>query len=229
MHRGPEGIGQGLLMGGKSLLMGLFFGVTGIVVKPVEGAGAAGVEGFFKGIGKGLLGLLVHPTGGVIDMVSFTLDGVRRSAEQNGEDIPMRNRLPRFTVPNMPLKPFSEHDAEGNGILKSLDKLDDVYVDHMGITEEDSSEVVLWTDRRILNLYQRKFWHGWSVKWNCLYENIAGFPFLTTNALVIKEESTKDHGSISDLTASTHEVVSSNKSELETLKSKIDNAIRHYR
>ena len=45
--------------------------------------------------------------------------------------------------------------------------------------------------RRIFNLYQRKFWHGWSVKWNCLYENIAGFPFLTTNALVIKEESTK--------------------------------------
>ena len=42
------------------------------------GAGAEGVEGFFKGIGKGLLGLLVHPTGGVIDMVSFTLDGVRR-------------------------------------------------------------------------------------------------------------------------------------------------------
>jgi len=78
MHRGPEGVGQGLLMGGKSFLMGLFFGVTGVVVKPVEGAGAEGVEGFFKGIGKGLLGLLVHPTGGVVDMVSFTLDGVRR-------------------------------------------------------------------------------------------------------------------------------------------------------
>lgn len=42
------------------------------------GAEAEGVEGFFKGIGKGLLGLLVHPTGGVVDMVSFTLDGVRR-------------------------------------------------------------------------------------------------------------------------------------------------------
>lgn len=42
------------------------------------GAGAEGVEGFFKGIGKGLFGLLVHPTGGVVDMVSFTLDGVRR-------------------------------------------------------------------------------------------------------------------------------------------------------
>ena len=42
------------------------------------GARSEGVEGFFKGIGKGLLGLLTHPTGGVIDMVSFTLDGVRR-------------------------------------------------------------------------------------------------------------------------------------------------------
>ena len=42
------------------------------------GARSEGVEGFFKGIGKGLLGLLTHPAGGVIDMVSFTLDGVRR-------------------------------------------------------------------------------------------------------------------------------------------------------
>ena len=44
----------------------------------VLGARSEGVEGFFKGIGKGLLGLLTHPAGGVIDMVSFTLDGVRR-------------------------------------------------------------------------------------------------------------------------------------------------------
>ena len=43
-----------------------------------QGARSEGVEGFFKGIGKGLLGLLIHPAGGVIDMVSFTLDGVRR-------------------------------------------------------------------------------------------------------------------------------------------------------
>ena len=34
---------------------------------------------------------------------------------------------------------------------KSLDKFDDVYVDHMGITEEDLSEVVLWTDRFVVH------------------------------------------------------------------------------
>ena len=37
-----------------------------------------GVEGFFKGIGKGLLGLLTKPTGGAVDMVSMAFDGIRR-------------------------------------------------------------------------------------------------------------------------------------------------------
>lgn len=35
-------------------------------------------------------------------------------------------------------------------LRQSLDQFDDVYVDHMGITEEDSSVVVLWTDRFVI-------------------------------------------------------------------------------
>ncbi len=42
------------------------------------GARAEGVEGFFKGFGKGILGLVTRPTVGVFDMVSTTLDGIRR-------------------------------------------------------------------------------------------------------------------------------------------------------
>ena len=45
--------------------------------------------------------------------------------------------------------------------------------------------------RRILNLHQRKFWHSWEVRWSCLYEDVVGFPLLTENALVIKEQSSK--------------------------------------
>ncbi len=37
-----------------------------------------GVEGFFKGIGKGLMGLLTKPAGGAVDMVSMAFDGIRR-------------------------------------------------------------------------------------------------------------------------------------------------------
>lgn len=42
------------------------------------GARKGGVEGFFKGIGKGIAGLIVKPTGGVIDFVTSSLDGVKR-------------------------------------------------------------------------------------------------------------------------------------------------------
>ena len=42
------------------------------------GAHEDGVEGFFKGVGKGLLGLLTKPSGGIFDMVSMAFDGVRR-------------------------------------------------------------------------------------------------------------------------------------------------------
>ena len=40
-------------------------------------------------------------------------------------------------------------------------------------------------------MYQSKFWLGWKVKWSCLYEDIAGFPSLTANSLVIKQKSKK--------------------------------------
>ena len=37
-----------------------------------------GCEGFFKGLGKGLLGLITKPTGGAVDMLSTAFDGIRR-------------------------------------------------------------------------------------------------------------------------------------------------------
>lgn len=44
----------------------------------LTGAQEEGVEGFFKGVGKGLLGLITKPPGGTVDMVSMAFDGIRR-------------------------------------------------------------------------------------------------------------------------------------------------------
>lgn len=57
---------------------GVFHGVTGIVTKPVEGARQEGVKGFFKGAGKGLIGVVVRPVGGVADFASSSFEGIRR-------------------------------------------------------------------------------------------------------------------------------------------------------
>jgi len=60
------------------LLQGVFDGVTGIVRKPIEGAKREGVEGFFKGVGKGLVGVVTRPTSGVIDFASSSFEGIKR-------------------------------------------------------------------------------------------------------------------------------------------------------
>lgn len=42
------------------------------------GAQKEGAAGFFKGMGKGLVGALTRPTGGIIDMASSTFQGIKR-------------------------------------------------------------------------------------------------------------------------------------------------------
>lgn len=55
-------------------------GVSGVIMKPISGAKQEGVEGFFKGVGKGVMGLVTRPTAGVIDFASGSFDAVKRYA-----------------------------------------------------------------------------------------------------------------------------------------------------
>jgi len=48
------------------------------VTKPVAGAKSGGASGFFKGVGKGFLGLVTRPTGGIVDFASTSLDVIKR-------------------------------------------------------------------------------------------------------------------------------------------------------
>lgn len=43
-----------------------------------SGAKKEGAAGFFKGIGKGLVGVVTRPTGGIVDMASSTFQGIQR-------------------------------------------------------------------------------------------------------------------------------------------------------
>lgn len=47
-------------------------------MKPISGAKEEGVEGFFKGFGKGVVGLVTRPTAGVVDFASGSFGAVRR-------------------------------------------------------------------------------------------------------------------------------------------------------
>ena len=57
---------------------GFVDGVKGVVTKPVSGAKVGGTSGFVKGLGKGFLGLVTRPTGGIVDFASTSLDIIKR-------------------------------------------------------------------------------------------------------------------------------------------------------
>lgn len=43
-----------------------------------SGVKKEGAAGFFKGIGKGLVGVVTRPTGGIVDMASSAFQGIQR-------------------------------------------------------------------------------------------------------------------------------------------------------
>ncbi len=75
-------------------------GLSGVVVSPVHGAHDDGIKGFFKGVGKGLLGIIAKPVGGIFDSVSLILEGIGRASEM-GEEVVVRVRIPRFIDPKV--------------------------------------------------------------------------------------------------------------------------------
>lgn len=74
-------VASGLGSGVHKLVNGFLDGVTGVVKAPIRGAEKRGLEGFAKGIGKGLLGLLVKPIIGISDGFTDVMIGVKGTVD----------------------------------------------------------------------------------------------------------------------------------------------------
>jgi vacuolar protein sorting-associated protein 13A/C len=60
-------------------------------MKPIEGAETGGAAGFFKGVGKGLVGVVTKPVIGVFDLASNVSEGIRNTTTVF--DNPARDRV----------------------------------------------------------------------------------------------------------------------------------------
>lgn len=72
------GMHSGLRAAGKELALGVYDGVTGVVVKPYEGAKEGGPVGFIKGVGKGVAGGVLKTNAAAAGVIGFTLKGVHK-------------------------------------------------------------------------------------------------------------------------------------------------------
>ncbi|XP_032688033.1 vacuolar protein sorting-associated protein 13 isoform X3 [Odontomachus brunneus] len=183
LNKQPANLQEGIVRSGKGLVMGVVDGVTGVVMKPISGAKEEGVEGFFKGFGKGVVGLVTRPTAGVIDFASGSLGAVRRATELSEET--KKVRPPRFLQPDSLVRPYIKEEAEGNKILMELDKgkyaHTDVYLYHIFINKD----VLLLTDKRLSYLERSDLLGGWRVDWTHTWNEFSESPKLVERGVQI--------------------------------------------
>ncbi|XP_050667360.1 intermembrane lipid transfer protein Vps13 isoform X3 [Leptidea sinapis] len=176
INKPPANLQEGLARSGKGLVMGFVDGVTGVFTKPIEGAQEHGVEGFFRGLGMGAVGLVARPTAGVVDFASGSFDAVKRAADLS-EEVTKR-RAARYLPPDTGVRPYSRLQAEGYKMLSELEKgkfvSTDTYEAHVWVVA--GKEVVMCSDKRLFYLEKNNVFGGWQIVWSYLWTEIPEVP-----------------------------------------------------
>jgi vacuolar protein sorting-associated protein 13A/C len=200
LNKRPQTMQEGIARGGKGLVMGVFDGVTGVVMKPVQGAKDEGVGGFFKGLGKGAVGLVARPTAGIVDFASGTFDSVKRATELSDEE--KKLRAPRYMNKDGIVRPYSKQEAEGFKIFRDTDKGKFATSDEFAYAEPIvDKEVLLVTDHRILYVVKSDLFGGWQSEWIYKWEEIASMR-VVDRGLEITLEAPKQKSSFSKMFSS---------------------------
>ncbi|KAI9512588.1 hypothetical protein F5148DRAFT_973480 [Russula earlei] len=154
----------GVTAGAEAFASSIASGVEGVVMKPIEGAESEGALGFFKGVGKGLVGAITKPAVGFFDLASNLSEGVRNTTTVFDHPARERVRLPRHVPPDGVLVPFSERSAIGQYWLKDLENgacREEIYVAHINLPGGDG--VALLTVDRMLVFGTKKLRLNWDI------------------------------------------------------------------
>jgi vacuolar protein sorting-associated protein 13A/C len=160
----PKHALYGVTAGANSFVSSLASGVGGLARKPLEGAEQEGFAGFFKGVGKGVIGLATKPAIGVFDLASNVSEGIRNTTTVFDADGLDRVRLTRFIGTDGIVRPYSQREALGQFWLKQLDNgkyFNEMYIAHLELPREDV--VVMLTYSRIMLIKSKKLTSEWDV------------------------------------------------------------------
>jgi vacuolar protein sorting-associated protein 13A/C len=119
----PDHVFDGLYQGLKGGVTELAEGVTGIFTKPFKGAKEDGVGGFFKGAGKGVLGLVTSPFTAAFRIGHAVTKGIANTATFLGSGkikLNGRVRFPRQFGSRKVLEPYIEELAQAQEWLRNI-------------------------------------------------------------------------------------------------------------
>uniref|UniRef100_A0A674DPI5 Vacuolar protein sorting 13 homolog A n=1 Tax=Salmo trutta TaxID=8032 RepID=A0A674DPI5_SALTR len=175
MNKQPSGLREGLTRGGKGLVSGFVSGITGIVTKPIKGAQKEGAAGFFKGVGKGLVGAVARPTGGIIDMASSTFQGIKRAAETS-QDVESL-RPPRFIHEDGVIRPYKEREGIGSQMLQKIENGRFAKYRYFAHAKVNESDFLMITKRGIFFVTKGTFGQL-TCEWQYLFDEFTKEPMI---------------------------------------------------
>ncbi|TSO88121.1 Vacuolar protein sorting-associated protein 13A [Bagarius yarrelli] len=168
MNKQPSGLKEGLTRGGKGLVSGFVSGITGIVTKPIK-------AGFFKGVGKGLVGAVTRPTGGIIDMASSTFQGIKRAAETS-QDVESL-RPPRFIHEDGVIRPYKEREGIGSQMLQKIENGRFAKYRYFAHAKVNESDFLMITKRGIFFVTKGTFGQL-TCEWQYLFDEFTKDPMI---------------------------------------------------
>ncbi|CDK24504.1 unnamed protein product [Kuraishia capsulata CBS 1993] len=160
----------GFSYGASSLIDGLTSGITGMATAPAEGAEKEGAAGFFKGVGKGLIGLPTKTATGLFDFASSISEGIRNTTTAFDGEALSKVRLPRYVPITGAVVPYSEREAQGQFWLKSADGgkyFDDTYLAHVVLPGGELCLIISLKHIMIVSIVRM------TMEWMTPYEKIA--------------------------------------------------------
>uniref|UniRef100_A0A668ANF6 Vacuolar protein sorting 13 homolog A n=1 Tax=Myripristis murdjan TaxID=586833 RepID=A0A668ANF6_9TELE len=175
MNKQPSSLREGLTRGGKGLVSGFVSGITGIVTKPIKGAQKEGAAGFFKGVGKGLVGAVARPTGGIIDMASSTFQGIKRAAETS-QDVESL-RPPRFIHEDGVIRPYKEREGIGSQMLQKIENGRFAKYRYFAHAKVNESDFLMITKRGIFFVTKGTFGQL-TCEWQYLFDEFTKDPMI---------------------------------------------------
>ncbi|KAJ7181657.1 vacuolar protein sorting-associated protein 13 [Mycena crocata] len=154
----------GVTAGGEAFANSMASAMEGVLMKPIEGAESEGAFGFFKGVGKGLVGAVTKPVVGVFDLASNVSEGIRNTTTVFDGPARDRVRLPRHVSADGVLRPYDARAATGQYWLRDLDNgtyRQEAYVAHINAPGGDN--VVLLTSSRVLSFWSKRLKLDWEL------------------------------------------------------------------
>ncbi|CBF81629.1 hypothetical protein AN5579.2 [Aspergillus nidulans FGSC A4] len=161
----PKHALYGITAGGRAFGNSIVSGIEGIARHPLHGAEKEGIQGFFKGVGKGFLGLATKPAIGAFDLASNLAEGVKNTTTVFDAEGLDRVRLTRFVGMDGIVRPYSQREALGQFWLKTADDgkyFNEDYIAHLELPGRDM--LIMLTYDRIMLVRSKKLETDWDIR-----------------------------------------------------------------